>query len=343
MSTVRKWRGRFAACGAGRPSSCRTVGTAEDLRASGAHGDRGHRDERAAAPGSDLVTSGHRATGGRHVLRVSVCFPGRPDAGGSGPEAAQGRRLAHPPGHPPTSGSGPPTCVLSIWNRLRGQSCSRSTKKTAIAARSRRYPGRPERPGKRWSWASAPAARRSRSMPVTVIWPASGGVPSVATKHDASSPTTCAPAPTAAPTPSSASPTYPAAPPPPPRPPSTVRRKDSDAMSTPPPPVADPDPSAFVCLGSQDGPCATCQRKTHKPAASATPYGYCAYATTCTRRQLTTSQAGHSSRWMGRPCPSSCGATALMMRSPRQREHCGPVGEPEQPPCSGRGPPPKTR
>ncbi|TQJ38011.1 hypothetical protein [Streptomyces sp. SLBN-115] len=44
-------------------------------------------------------------------------------------------------------------------------------------------------------------------------------------------------------------------------------------MSTlpPPPPIADPDPSAFVCLGSQVGPCATCQRKTHKYGHGGSP------------------------------------------------------------------------
>ena len=39
------------------------------------------------------------------------------------------------------------------------------------------------------------------------------------------------------------------------------------------------------------------------------------------------SHAGHSSRWIGRPCSSSCGATPLMMRLPRQREHCGSRSE----------------
>ncbi|MET9078607.1 hypothetical protein ABZX95_42275 [Streptomyces sp. NPDC004232] len=35
-------------------------------------------------------------------------------------------------------------------------------------------------------------------------------------------------------------------------------------MTTPVPPVAEPDPSALVCPGNLVGPCATCQRKTHK-------------------------------------------------------------------------------
>ncbi|MEU5335550.1 hypothetical protein ACFW91_33850 [Streptomyces asoensis] len=32
----------------------------------------------------------------------------------------------------------------------------------------------------------------------------------------------------------------------------------------PPPPITEPDPSALTCLGSQAGPCAACQRTTHK-------------------------------------------------------------------------------
>ncbi|GGW77866.1 hypothetical protein [Streptomyces galilaeus] len=41
--------------------------------------------------------------------------------------------------------------------------------------------------------------------------------------------------------------------------------------STPPPPVNEPDPSALVCLGSQVGPCAKCQRKTHKYGRGGSP------------------------------------------------------------------------
>jgi hypothetical protein len=40
-------------------------------------------------------------------------------------------------------------------------------------------------------------------------------------------------------------------------------------MTTPPPPVTEPDPSALTCPGDQVGPCATCQRKTHKYMAPA--------------------------------------------------------------------------
>jgi hypothetical protein len=35
-------------------------------------------------------------------------------------------------------------------------------------------------------------------------------------------------------------------------------------MTTPPPPVTEPDTSALICPGDQVGPCASCQRKTHK-------------------------------------------------------------------------------
>jgi hypothetical protein len=35
-------------------------------------------------------------------------------------------------------------------------------------------------------------------------------------------------------------------------------------MTTPVPPVTDPDPSAHTCSGDLVGPCAKCQRKTHK-------------------------------------------------------------------------------
>ncbi|WP_333741628.1 hypothetical protein [Streptomyces sp. IBSBF 2806] len=42
-------------------------------------------------------------------------------------------------------------------------------------------------------------------------------------------------------------------------------------MSTPPPPVSDPDPSTFVCLGSQVGPCAAYQRKTWKYGRGGSP------------------------------------------------------------------------
>ncbi|WP_333739897.1 hypothetical protein [Streptomyces sp. IBSBF 2806] len=42
-------------------------------------------------------------------------------------------------------------------------------------------------------------------------------------------------------------------------------------MSTPPPPVTDPDPSTFVCLGSQVGPCSGCQRKTWKYGHGGSP------------------------------------------------------------------------
>ncbi|OQR61692.1 hypothetical protein B6E66_23310 [Streptomyces maremycinicus] len=43
-------------------------------------------------------------------------------------------------------------------------------------------------------------------------------------------------------------------------------------MSTaPPPPVSDPDPSTFVCLSSQVGPCASCQRNTWKYGPGGSP------------------------------------------------------------------------
>ncbi|MEU6258627.1 hypothetical protein [Streptomyces sp. NPDC047043] len=42
-------------------------------------------------------------------------------------------------------------------------------------------------------------------------------------------------------------------------------------MTTPPPPITEPDPSALVCSGNQVGPCATCQRKTHKYGSGGSP------------------------------------------------------------------------
>ncbi|MFE1444155.1 hypothetical protein [Streptomyces sp. NPDC058739] len=43
-------------------------------------------------------------------------------------------------------------------------------------------------------------------------------------------------------------------------------------MTTPPPPpVNEPDPFALVCPGDQVGPCAACQRKTHKYGRGGTP------------------------------------------------------------------------
>lgn len=71
-------------------------------------------------------------------------------------------------------------------------------------------------------------------------------------------------------------------------------------MSTPPP-LADPDPSAFVCLGSQIGPCAVCQRTTHT--------------------------YGHG----GSPLCQWCMAPVLEGRGPAARHPCGNVrgaGEP---------------
>ncbi|MET9734489.1 hypothetical protein ABZZ79_28785 [Streptomyces sp. NPDC006458] len=42
-------------------------------------------------------------------------------------------------------------------------------------------------------------------------------------------------------------------------------------MTTAPPPVNEPDPSALTCPGDQVGPCAACQRKTHKYGRGGTP------------------------------------------------------------------------
>jgi hypothetical protein len=42
-------------------------------------------------------------------------------------------------------------------------------------------------------------------------------------------------------------------------------------MTTPTPPVTEPDPSALTCPGDQVGPCATCQRKTHKYGRGGSP------------------------------------------------------------------------
>ncbi|MGW3381951.1 hypothetical protein ACWDCO_17400 [Streptomyces albogriseolus] len=40
-------------------------------------------------------------------------------------------------------------------------------------------------------------------------------------------------------------------------------------MSTPVPPVTEPDVSARTCPSDQIGPCATCQRSTHKYGSGA--------------------------------------------------------------------------
>ncbi|GGV87206.1 hypothetical protein GCM10010294_68810 [Streptomyces griseoloalbus] len=47
-------------------------------------------------------------------------------------------------------------------------------------------------------------------------------------------------------------------------------------MTTPPPPVTEPDPSALTCPGDKVGPCATCQRKTHRYGTGGSPLcGWC--------------------------------------------------------------------
>ncbi|MCG0068174.1 hypothetical protein L0F81_33755 [Streptomyces tricolor] len=46
--------------------------------------------------------------------------------------------------------------------------------------------------------------------------------------------------------------------------------------ATTPSPVTEPDPSALVCPGEHVGPCATCQRKTHKYGRGGLPLcGWC--------------------------------------------------------------------
>ncbi|MGY6026853.1 hypothetical protein [Streptomyces spinosirectus] len=42
-------------------------------------------------------------------------------------------------------------------------------------------------------------------------------------------------------------------------------------MTAPPPPNTEPDPSALVCPGDKIGPCAICQRKTHKYGTGGIP------------------------------------------------------------------------
>jgi hypothetical protein len=42
-------------------------------------------------------------------------------------------------------------------------------------------------------------------------------------------------------------------------------------MTTTPPPVTEPDPSALTCPGDKAGPCATCQRKTHRYGTGGSP------------------------------------------------------------------------
>ncbi|MEV7081923.1 hypothetical protein AB0N88_25845 [Streptomyces sp. NPDC093516] len=42
-------------------------------------------------------------------------------------------------------------------------------------------------------------------------------------------------------------------------------------MTTPVPPAAEPDPSVLTCPGDLIGPCATCQRKTHKYGRGGSP------------------------------------------------------------------------
>ncbi|MFJ6393961.1 hypothetical protein ACIQJT_41020 [Streptomyces sp. NPDC091972] len=40
---------------------------------------------------------------------------------------------------------------------------------------------------------------------------------------------------------------------------------------TTPPPITEPDPSALICPGDKIGPCAACQRKTHKYGSGGIP------------------------------------------------------------------------
>ncbi|MFJ5646358.1 hypothetical protein [Streptomyces sp. NPDC093223] len=42
-------------------------------------------------------------------------------------------------------------------------------------------------------------------------------------------------------------------------------------MTTPPPPIAEPDPSALVCPGDRVGPCRGCQRTTHRYGSGGSP------------------------------------------------------------------------
>lgn len=132
--------------GPGRPAGRRTLGPAAGLRARGSGGDRGHRHERAAPSGVDLVAPGHRPAGGRHVLRAGLRLPGWPDPGRSGPEAAQGPWLADPAGHPDFWQRAAEVCALYL-DPPEGAVVLSIDEKTAIAARSRRHPGRPARPG----------------------------------------------------------------------------------------------------------------------------------------------------------------------------------------------------
>ncbi|WP_395575778.1 hypothetical protein [Streptomyces sp. BK79] len=42
-------------------------------------------------------------------------------------------------------------------------------------------------------------------------------------------------------------------------------------MTTSPPPVSEPEPSALACPGDKVGPCAGCQRNTHKYGTGGLP------------------------------------------------------------------------
>jgi hypothetical protein len=51
----------------------------------------------------------------------------------------------------------------------------------------------------------------------------------------------------------------------------TNRREQDYSHDHSPAPITEPDPSALVCSGNQVGPCATCQRKTHKYGSGGSP------------------------------------------------------------------------
>ncbi|WTZ96200.1 IS630 family transposase [Streptomyces sp. NBC_01378] len=133
--------------GPGRAEGRRPLGPAQGIRAPGDGGDRGRRHQCAPAPGSDLVAPHDRSPGRRHCLRHHFCL------------SQVGRILADLDLKPHrVRGWLTRRDTPDFWDRVadvcdlyrdppEGAVVLSIDEKTAIAARARRHPGRPVRPG----------------------------------------------------------------------------------------------------------------------------------------------------------------------------------------------------
>ncbi|MGW2619373.1 hypothetical protein [Streptomyces sp. NPDC001500] len=87
-------------------------------------------------------------------------------------------------------------------------------------------------------------------------------------------------------------------------------------MCAPPPPVTDPDPSTFVCLRSQVGPCSACQRRP--PVTDPDPSTF-----VCLRSQVGPCSACQRRTWKyghgGSPLCQWCAAPVLKQWGPHVR------------------------